>query len=79
MTEGNYGVASVTLNFHPKGRNVNDVTNERKSRRPGGSGVRAAKARYHRIESQGPPGLQLLNFPLISNIIYMPSLGVKVQ
>ena len=29
--EGNYlftGVVSVTLNFHPQGRNVNDVTNE---------------------------------------------------
>ena len=29
------GVVSVTLNFHPQGRNVNDVTNEGKSRRPG--------------------------------------------
>ena len=32
--EGNYlfsGVVSVTLNFHPQGRNVNDVTNEGKS------------------------------------------------
>ena len=31
---GNYlftGVVSVTLNFHPQGRNVNDVTNEGKS------------------------------------------------
>ena len=25
------GVSSVTLNFHPQGRNVNDVTNEGKS------------------------------------------------
>ena len=25
------GVVSVTLNFHPQGRNVNDVTNEGKS------------------------------------------------
>ena len=25
------GVVSVTLNFHPQGRNVNDVTNEEKS------------------------------------------------
>ena len=33
-SEGNYlftGVVSVTLNFHPQGRNVNDVTNEGKS------------------------------------------------
>ena len=32
--EGNYlftGVVSVTMNFHPQGRNVNDVTNEGKS------------------------------------------------
>ena len=32
--EGNYiftGVVNVTLNFHPQGRNVNDVTNEGKS------------------------------------------------
>ena len=32
--EGNYlftGVVSVTLNFHPQGRNVNVVTNEGKS------------------------------------------------
>ena len=31
--EGNYlftGVVSVTLNFHPQGGNVNDVTNEGK-------------------------------------------------
>ena len=31
--EGDYlftGVVSVTLNFHPQGRNVNDVTNEGK-------------------------------------------------
>ena len=25
------GVVSVTLNFHPQGRNVNDVTNEGKA------------------------------------------------
>ena len=31
---------------------------------PGGSGVRAAKAWYYRIESQGPPGLRLFNFSL---------------
>ena len=34
LLEGNYlctGVVSVTLNFHPQGRNVNDVTNEGKS------------------------------------------------
>ena len=34
ILEGNYlftGVVSVTLNFHPQGRNVNDVTNEGKS------------------------------------------------
>ena len=33
-SEGNYlftGVVSVTLNFHPQGRNVNDGTNEGKS------------------------------------------------
>ena len=25
------GIVSITLNFHPQGRNVNDVTNEGKS------------------------------------------------
>ena len=30
------GVVSVTLNFHPQGRNVNDVWEKLKSRRPGG-------------------------------------------
>ena len=31
--EGNYlftGVVGVTRNFHPQGRNVNDVTNDKK-------------------------------------------------
>ena len=43
---------------------------------PGGSGVRAAKAWYHRIES---PASDFSTFPFISNIIYIPSLGVKVH
>ena len=43
---------------------------------PGGSGVRAAKAgSSHR----GRPASDFSTFPFISNIIYIPSLGVKVQ
>ena len=38
---------------------------------PGGSGVRAAKARYHRIESQWPPASD--------NIIYIPWGGESLE
>ena len=47
---------------------------------PGGPGVRAAKA-YNTTGSShgGRPASDFSTLPLISNIIYIPSLGVKVQ
>ena len=42
-------------------------------------GLGRLKPDTNQIESQWPPVLLLFNFPLISNIIYIPSLGVKVQ
>ena len=44
---------------------------------PGGSGVRAAKATGS--SHRGCPASDFSTFPFISNIIYIPSLGVKVQ
>ena len=78
--EGNYlftGVVSVTLNFHPQGRNVNVVTNEGeklKSWRPGGSGVRADKSLIPPDRVTGaarPPTFQL--FPsLVTSFTFLP-------
>ena len=48
-------VVSVTLSFHPQGRNVNDVTNEGKSQRPGGH---CDSIQWHQVLAARAPELE---------------------
>ena len=89
---------SATLNFHPQGRNVYDVTNE--GNNPASSpqvewvygsctswwlwglvapGLGRLKPDTTGSSYSGRPASDFSTFTLISNIIYIPSLGVKVQ